>query len=238
MRRRYTLATLTALAALLLAGGLTSAKTTVSAYDVPSETTAGQTFEVHFQLEDHEGLLSTTTDMFVVARPMGATEELTFPAIQDGDKWIAQVTLPEAGVWVFRVRSDELGFQQDLASTTAAENAAAPATTGQLQQELDTLRAELDKRISSAVAAEMKALESEQMALQKQIDGLLAEQQTLRGEITALEASNANQAGLTLSWWLAAAALAGVAMLAAGGALVIAMQRGLLERPRAHSTAH
>ena len=238
MRRRYSLATLTALAALLLAGGLVGAKTSVTSSDIPSEMTAGETFEVHFQLAAHEGPLAAATDMLVVARPMGGVEELTFPATQDGDTWSAELTLPEAGVWVFQVRSDALGFQQDLATTTAVENLSAPATTGQLQQELDTLRAEMDKRISSAVAAEMKTLESEQLALQKQIDGLLAEQKALHSELAVLEADAADQSGVSISWWLAAAVLAGVAAIGAGAALVVAMQRGLLERPRAHSTAH
>ena len=238
MRRRYSLATLSALAALLLAGGLASAKTSVTSSDLPSEMTAGETFEVHFQLAAHEGPLAATTDMLVVARPMGGAEELTFPATLDGDAWSAEVVLPVAGVWVFQVRSDALGFQQDLAQRTATENLSAPTTTGQLQQELDTLRTELDKRVSSAVAAEMKTLEGEQLALQKQVDGLLAEQKALHSELAVLEADAAHQSGVSISWWLAAAVLAGVAVIGAGVTLVVAMQRGLLERPRAHSTAH
>lgn len=239
MRLRITLALLAALTALLVAMTPAAAKLLVSGHNVPSEMAAGETFDVRFELEAHGDTLQAITDMTVVARGLGNQGEFTFPTAQDGDAWVAQVTLPEPGQWVLLVQSDELGFQQDLASLTALENAAAPATMGQLQRELDTLRAEFAKQVDAAVYAETKGLGSEQLALQKQVDSLLAEQEALRAELVALAATNAEQGtGLTLSWWLAGAFAILVAAVAAGGALVIASRRGLPIRLPARSTAH
>lgn len=237
MRIRTVLAALLALAALTALISPAAAKLLVSGHNVPAELTAGETFDVRFTLEAHEETVAVLTDLTVVARMTGASD-LTFPTTRDGDGWAAPVTLPEPGEWTLLVQSAQANFQMEMATTTALQNAAAPATYGQLQTELETLRAELDKQVNSAVMSETKALESELVALEKQVAGLLAEQDALRAELAALQAADAEQStGLTLSWWLAGASVVAAAAIAAAGAYIVTQRRGFAFRLPARSTA-
>lgn len=238
MRMRTVLATLLALAVLLALISPAAAKLLVSGHNVPAELTAGETFDVRFELESHEGPLLAITDLLVAARASGQPA-LTFPASQDGDGWVAQVTLPEPGEWKLLVQSEQANFQMEMATTTALQNALAPATYGQLQTELETLRAELDKQVNSAVMSETKTLASELVALEKQVTGLLAEQDALRAELAAVQAADAEQStGLTLSWWLAGAIVVAVAAVVVAGAYIVIHRRGFSFRLPARSTAH
>jgi hypothetical protein len=87
--------------------------------------------------------------------------------------------------------------------------------------------------------AETKGLESEIASLEKQIAGLLVEQDALRADLAAAEAANAEQSsGLTLNWWLAGVLTVVVAALAAAGALMLASRRGFTLRLPVRSAAH
>lgn len=157
------------------------AKTSIAETDVPSDTTAGEPFEVGFTMVDHDGALGDDAGFTVVARKAGTAEELTFPASATDDplSFAATLTLPDDGNWALRVVEERLGFQQDLASISVAANPALPVTQADLDSALEGATIELDNRV--------EGMEKHVLGLETKVEGLINERDALRQQVTALQ---------------------------------------------------
>lgn len=214
MRHRI-LALALALVACLTIAGTAAAKTSITDASVPAETTAGEPFEVGFTLVDHDGALTDDASFTVVARKIGTTEELRFPAAAAGTPltWSATLTLPDDGSWALRVVEESIGFQQDLASTTAAANPALPVSQADFDRALHAATTELDGQIAG--------VEKQMLGLEMKVEGLIDEREALRQQVATLqrEQDAAGDGG-----WLAPL-LAGLAGATAGALGVVGALR-------------
>jgi hypothetical protein len=229
MFRRSMLVAALVVVALSVSVVVGAAKTALTTTNVPSQTKAGEPFKITFGTENHDGVSLSDAAFLVKATPSGGGETLVFPATRVGDAWEADVTLPSAGAWNFRVVDDALGFEQELPSTTVAANPLAPVTAGQLDDALATTRAEVATQVSNDLGTQLAGVTARQDALTQQMTTLAAERDALAQRISSLEAVPAQaQTDAGTPWWAGALlALAAVGLLASAASVVLWRRGGL-----------
>jgi hypothetical protein len=154
-----------------------------------------------------------------------------FDAKPEGDlgHWVVNVTFPSAGTWDWEITTAELEVEGKFEPLSVVDGAAvagaSDVTTIQLQSEVETLGAEMDKQLSS--------LSLQLDKVQKEVTNLTVERDMLQKQVADLQAAQsapASDSGSGISSWLAAIVGAVAATLVIGAGYVVALRRGLIDR--------
>lgn len=200
-------ALLAALAILLLAVTPVAAGgwATVTPDEASGEPVAGEPIDVGFTVLQHGQTPASWTTATVVATNAvtGASVRVTASSTGDDGHFTATLTVPEPGIWTWRVELGELeNWSAPTALTVRAADGTLPAIDAatvvaiveQSRAETrDELRAEYEGRLDD-IEQQLTARRSEALALEARLDTAMRERDSLLQRIDGLEAGGASGA--------------------------------------------